>query len=505
MTNEANQHSPTLLEESFPREKLSKIKVPSSPATELNIMTQGDLDRLWEACSFPSGVRTRILRNGETILSTGAGEVAFYEATFPTSLRCLYALFKGPGSESGWLYFKVRPNKNILKGAPSNVKRWKKRFFFILGDDWEFHLSIPCKERVIQVLRSWGAPGKRCNKVPTLSETKDKRFRQVFEKIGEGGHFKIPAVLGLRTFQKYFTPNRAEMSSSGGGTVEGHIRGKAATFTGDSSESLHSQDVSRHFQDVPCPERIKLSQLTKTVAEKAATSSFKGMVISEVLESPSKKRVLDDGSKGKQVAQLPEAKKAKTSRGASMIPAQPLVPGEGSTAKLVPGEALGPQASMMAITAMAEKFLARVILPADKEKVEKLTFDQVVTKFIHIMGQEGVILGSSLAVYSRNFVESANNLCTLVESSELEMVAEMEKSQALAKRRIIAEFKELEDFQEAVMGSASSYFGDDFNFCKRQLKHHHPDLSIDFDDLEMDRDFLAKEEAETEEREKKEP
>ena len=45
--------------------------------------------------------------------------------------------------------------------------------------------------------------------------------------------------------------------------------------------------------------RIKLSQLAKVVAEKTAIYSSKGVVISEAFEMASKKRALDDGSKGK--------------------------------------------------------------------------------------------------------------------------------------------------------------------------------------------------------------
>ncbi|GFS39087.1 hypothetical protein Acr_00g0061090 [Actinidia rufa] len=190
------------------------------------------------------GVQTRIPGKGEKVLSASAGEVAFYEAAFPTGLRfpmhatikrishasnawrniisvlviwrfyrrhlslnkfrCLYALLKGPGSESGWLYFKTRLGKNILKGARSNVKGWKRRFFFISGDDWEFH------------------PSKQCNKVPVLSQTEDERFRQVFEKMG-GGHFKILVILNSRTFHKYFAPDRVEMSLSDSDKAEGDI------------------------------------------------------------------------------------------------------------------------------------------------------------------------------------------------------------------------------------------------------------------------------------------
>ncbi|GFZ21707.1 hypothetical protein Acr_29g0008690 [Actinidia rufa] len=183
------------------------------------------------------------------------------------------------------------------------------------------------------------------------------------------------------------------------------------------------------------------------------------------------------------------------------------------------GESLGPQASVMANAATAEKILAEVILPADKEKVDRLTFDQVVTKFLHVLGQ-GIILGSSLAVRSRDFAECAlNQKGALAEEkakgkklaedadakdkviARLEArISELERSQSLTQGRIIAAFKESDDFLEAVRGSASSYFGDGFDFCKRQLAHQYPDLGVDLEDVEMDHEILAKEEAEAEKR-----
>ncbi|GFZ00307.1 hypothetical protein Acr_13g0017060 [Actinidia rufa] len=258
---------------------------------------------------------------------------------------------------------------------------------------------------------------------------------------------------------------------------------------------------------------LKLSDLAKVVAQKAATSASKGVVISEGSETTSGKRALDDGSKGKQVAQSPEPKKARIDTGASRAPAKPPVAsGAGSSAQRTLGEALGPQASVMASAATAEKILAG-----------------------------GVILGSSLAVRSRDFAESALNQKAVVESAEMEMVRaqnraiemegalaeeqakgkklvedadarnkviaklearifELEKSQSLTQGRIIAAFKESDDFLEAVRGSASSYFGDGFDFCKRQLAHQYPDLGVDLEDVEMDHEFLAKEEAEAEQK-----
>ncbi|GFY86849.1 hypothetical protein Acr_05g0004880 [Actinidia rufa] len=283
--------------------------------------------------------------------------------------------------------------------------------------------------------------------------------------------------------------------------------------------------------------RLKLSDLAKVVAQKAATSASRGVVISEGSETTSGKRALDDGSKGKQVAQSPEPKKARIDTGASRAPAKPPVAsGAGGSVQRTLGEALGPQASVMASAATAEKILAGVILPADKEKVDKLTFDQVVTKFSSCTRP-----GSSLAVRSRDFAECALNQKAVAESAEMEMVraqnraielegalaeekakgnklaedadarskviakleariSELEMSQSLTQGRIIAAFKESDDFLEAVRGSGSSYFGDGFDFCKRQLAHQYPDLGVDLEDVEMDHEFLAKEEAEAEQR-----
>ena len=43
---------------------------------------------------------------------------------------------------------------------------------------------------------------------------------------------------------------------------------------------------------------------------------------------------------------------------------------------------------------------------------------------------------------------------------------------------------------------ASKYFGEGFDFYKRQLAHQHPNLSIDLDDMGIDHDLLEEEEDE---------
>ncbi|GFZ00559.1 hypothetical protein Acr_14g0001940 [Actinidia rufa] len=348
------------------------------------------------------GVQTRIPRKGEMVLSASSGEVAFYEAAFPAGLGFpvhrtikqilnFYGICPAQLSPNAWRniiyvlviwrFHRCHLSLNEFRGLPATLRDGRRDFFFISGYDWEFHPTIPSEEGVVRVLRSWGAPGKQCNKVPVLSPTKEERFCQVFEKI-RGGHFKILVILTSSTFYKYFALGRVEVSSSGGGAVEGDTGGKAAgdikeaaALMGPTSESSCSTSVSRldvpsrgdsiefvgtigdgmriplHASNLAISRRIKLNELAKVAAQKAATPSSKGVIISEGSEMASKKRAPNDGSKGKEVTPPLEVKKTKT----GMLP---------RPRRFWPGDT-----------------------PADKEKVEKLTFDQVVTKFLHVLGQ----------------------------------------------------------------------------------------------------------------------
>lgn len=200
ITDEVNQSSPSMTKPT------SSPEDNSSLTKEFNVMSQGDLDKLRERYSFPPAVQLRVPGDGETILSVRQGEVAFYEAAFIAGLRfpvhptirkilahykicpaqlspnawrsvvcslviwryykrhlscdefrCLY--FLSPLPDSGWFYFKARPEKNLLRGSPSNVKGWKKRFFFASGDEWEFSPSTPAGDKMPRVPRSLGKPG----------------------------------------------------------------------------------------------------------------------------------------------------------------------------------------------------------------------------------------------------------------------------------------------------------------------------------------------------------
>ena len=74
-------------------------------------------------------------------------------------------------------------------------------------------------------------------------------------------------------------------------------------------------------------------------------------------------------------------------------------------------------------------------------------------------------------------------------------VAELKKNEAFAQRRILDELRSSKDYQEEVENAASKYFGEGFDFCKRQLAYHHPNLGIDLDNMDLDYEIIEKEEA----------
>ena len=60
------------------------------------------------------------------------------------------------------------------------------------------------------------------------------------------------------------------------------------------------------------------------------------------------------------------------------------------------------------------------------------------------------------------------------------------------------EFKSSSDFLEAIKDAASKYFCKEFDFYKRQLRRHHPDLAINLEDMGLNHDLLTKEDEDEE-------
>ena len=87
---------------------------------------------------------------------------------------------------------------------------------------------------------------------------------------------------------------------------------------------------------------------------------------------------------------LPETKKRAVkskkveSMGATPVP----ILEEGTSVN--PGAILGPRGSMLGSPSVVEKILGGVIPPVDKEKVDKLSLDQVMTKFFHIIAMVSI-------------------------------------------------------------------------------------------------------------------
>ncbi|GFZ00558.1 hypothetical protein Acr_14g0001930 [Actinidia rufa] len=546
----------------------------SSLTKETNIMSQADLNKLREKYSFPSGVQLRIPGEGETILSVRKGEVAFYEAAFLASLglpihptirrilshykicpaqlspnawrsvvcslviwryykchmscneyRYLYSL--SPLPNSGWYYFKARPEKNLLRGSPSNMKGWKKRFFFASRDEWEFFPSMPASEGIPQV--------PSCNTLLALTEVEAKRMAEVLGKVEPGGYFDVLKVLGSWTFNKHFAIDRMEISTSVGDnaasgdkgefqsnfqyggsredSVEylGAIRGdvgriarrafpdipdktllrwlgqkiqdsctnlfpKRSNYCSDSrSESLSDSELPPELRFDAMSARIDPSAPIEKVGEKAATKDTG----KATAHPPSKGVVIQEKHprEGEQVAKKGEVD---SSKGKEVIPPPPL-------------RGLNPTRGDQCRIA----YWTGAIFPADKEKANQLSSEDLVSKSFHVLGQLSCSsLLSPLGVKSIKMTSTCRMPGRILLSlSWLEAeVAELTRNLVQAKELSIEEFKSSEDFKVAVTYSVATYFSEGFEFYKRQLLHQFPNLGIDVENMEMHASFAEEEE-----------
>ncbi|GFZ20830.1 hypothetical protein Acr_28g0015350 [Actinidia rufa] len=112
---------------------------------ETNTMTQDKLDCLGE-----SGVQIRLP-----------------EVVRPSRLLAQEPLWPLQESESR-LWMALLQGKSEEDPIRVNVKGWKKKFFFISGDNWDFPQGLSWEAGISRVPRSWGIPSKRCNKPPIL-------------------------------------------------------------------------------------------------------------------------------------------------------------------------------------------------------------------------------------------------------------------------------------------------------------------------------------------------
>ncbi|GFZ19791.1 hypothetical protein Acr_28g0004960 [Actinidia rufa] len=321
---------------------------------------------------------------------------------------------------------------------------WKRRFFFISGDDWEFSLNLAWGEGVPRVPRTWGTPGKHCNKLPILTDIEDQRTK------------------------KYFAVDRKRISSSDGHNVEGKSVDGATASTGNEGRNdsiglgLFSLRSSLGSKSESC--NVEKDHLKEARLEGGGIQGRKLVV--EVNPGYKRGKIVND-------TQCAGDQKNLTNSASW----------EGTSVN--PGNALGPGVSMLGSASVAEKILSRVILPADKEKVNKLSLDQVVTTLFHIVDQNQTLeLEGLLGEFSEQEQKATKELKEKIEAvARLEAeVAELKKNEALAKGKAIEEYKSLDDFQEAVESAASKYS----------------------DDMGLDHDLIEEEEEEGEDKEKEE-
>ncbi|GFZ02199.1 hypothetical protein Acr_15g0008080 [Actinidia rufa] len=471
---------------SFPPVLTNSPKMDTSSLNkESNVMSQAELDNLGATYSFPPGVRLRIPGDGDTILSARQGEVLILpQPHYPIR---------------GWYYFKARPEKNLLRGSPSNVKGWKTRFFFASGDEWEFSSGTAASDSIPRVLRSWGTPGKSCNKLLTLSEVDAKRTEAVFGKIEPKGYFEVSKVLGSRTFRKYFTAGCTTLSTSGGDNttssdVVSSLLAKIRLNTWESLDGvkdpftnlLSGKSGSTISARVGAP---ALGEKTggKAKAEKAVKATTakpptKGVVIWEK-RARKGDHVIEigepDSSKGKEAAPPPPPKRFKSNRGATNVRGRAAEVGTSS-----PG-GIGSE-SMMSDASAARRLLTGVIPAFDKKEVDQLSENDLVAKSFHALGQEHLhdidfhmaradSAELELVKAQKRAVKAENRLAELIEEgskpgTEVDdlkaTVAELTNKLAKAKDLAIEDFKASGEFKAAVTDSVATYFSEGFEFCK---------------------------------------
>ncbi|GFY85350.1 hypothetical protein Acr_04g0000880 [Actinidia rufa] len=487
MPDEINQLPLPPPEESTPRDKLPNqgekpgVDTHSSPTTEINTMTQENLNRLRESYSFPIGVQTRNPEERKTILSTRTGEVDFYEAAFPTESR-------------------VGLGVVLLQGE-----------------------------------------ARRYNKLRILTDIEEQRTAKVFKKIG--GYFNVLVVLGSRAFQRRFTLDRAEMSSSGGDNAEDRPIMETGTV-GDEGESRHLRDELRpgdHTRDdsveyigtikrsvrllFRLPDQVFLSIFGvkvqpfflnwETGSSSSSLSSSSGAMSEswlpfedvknnqfEEAHSREASNVLlsEAKSKGKKALPPPAAKKIKSATSHEppvtkrAKPALALV--EGTSAN--PGAALGPKASMLWSAAVAKKILFGAILPVDKEKADKLSLDQVVTKFFHIVGQVPIhfypwLLFLYLESTKMDMVRAQNRTIEL--EGLLAEIIEKEKKAGEEHKTKSDDLARLEEEVAEITLAKGLIF-------EKATCSPHPNLGIDLDRMGLDHALLEEEEVEERENNK---
>ncbi|GFY91076.1 hypothetical protein Acr_07g0012720 [Actinidia rufa] len=417
----------------------------SSLLKENNIMTLGDLGKLREKYSFPSGVQLRIPGEGEMILSTCPGEVAFYEAAFPIGLR-------------SWI---PRPLRSISPAVAwrclpvaGRTLRWATRVspVFTRG-------NLPC-----------GSPSS-CDSVEYLGAIRGDIRRIARKAFPDPPNLTLIRWLGGKVqdpFTNLFLRGSSSNSNSRLESLSDLGLSPKLRSDGIVLKTRHSFYFIRGLISVlsaAMSSRISLSTLTKKSEEKKAVTKdassvatsqpfLKGIVIQEkqpredVPDATAKKGRVHD-SKDKEAMLPPPPKRTKSNKGESNAAMHTLTL---RTSSPLLGNNLGFRASMMSSSPMARKVLSGVILPVDKEKVDQFTTDELVTTSFHALGQAAKI-GAKLKDKSEAMARLEAEVAEI--TSNRRSRSGILTKLALAKKLAIEEFKSSDDFKGAVTDSAA--------------------------------------------------
>ncbi|GFZ19674.1 hypothetical protein Acr_28g0003790 [Actinidia rufa] len=335
--------------------------------------------------------------------------------------------------------------------------------------------------------------GKYCNGLPRLFESKLERFGEVSSWVEEKGFFLVPNLLESKSFRRSF--GLPEPMASGNVGEDLPVDGVPLP-SGDSKSWLPSELRSDGT--------VFILSKSKNEGLVARSIPAKGVVMGEKCpredpaSSPNKKGKAIDSSMGKDVATAPEAKKKATRLSdvaCSRATSSPK-PGEGTLTNL--STVLGLGASILGSPSMAEKILRGVIPPVDKEKGEKFTLDQTATKLFQAQAREQQAIDELAKVK-----DEQDTMGDKLERSRV-LVVELRGTVAQAKTFAMEEFKSSSNFLGAVEDAASKYFGEGFDFYKRQLHRHRPNLTIDLEGMGLDHNLLTEEDEAGEEEKKKE-
>ncbi|GFS38387.1 hypothetical protein Acr_00g0057180 [Actinidia rufa] len=486
MTEEVNQSPASPMEGSSALETNTLAAIHPLVEEKTNIMTLKELNALRETYYFPSRVRVRLPEEGETIISACPSEVAFYEAAFPVGLRFpihptirlilqFYNICPAQLVPNAWrsiacsmVMWRARNKKTLVGGYPSNVKGWKSKFFFVSGDEWEFPEGSS-REGAPRVPKTWGF--QHYNDPPQLYGDEPKVFEEIFRSVEKTGRFSVPVLLELKSFRRVFVSPGSMASRTVG---EGRPSGEAPSSSGDVGESRPSHEQVRRQSpsrddSIEClgSIRTELRRILPHISDLTLLRWSGGKVLDPILNRfmnpPSSSSSSNLTSKSYSDLSLPV--KLESDAMSKRISFKKLGEKLGKSAN-VSSETLAPVKGVVIGEKHARESLASS--PSKKGKVDDGSKGKGVDR-----EPEAKKKATSLRKAPTTLATTSS--CPGKVGGP---VVELKEALDKAKESAIEEFKSSSEFMVAVEDFASKYFGEGFDFCKVQLRRHHPDLAI---------------------------